>query len=276
MKISGFFQRHLFLLLLLWAFICLLTKLGWVIFACGILLLLALTFIVSPEIIWYATGLFAFDQDKSRAHLEKAVARKPSIPGPYRTLGLLYAKAQQWTQAIPLLETALTLQKRTNPNLTLALAISYRQNGVYESALSLLHGLIDKGYKNVQIYYNLAHTYLKQENLAEALTAANKARTLNITLVEPVLLLGRIHFALQDYAAAKDDFTWAINRLSWPVESYYWLGRCAFAEGEWAEAVENLEIAVERIKEDPLLSDVSVEEAEKWLTRAKANTNSTL
>lgn len=272
MKISELFQRHLFLLLLLWIFLCLLTRPGWVILGCGILLLLAITFIVSPEVMWYAAGLLSFDQEKSRSYLKKAVARKPSIPGPYRTLGLIYAKAQQWAQAIPLLETALTLQKRKDLNLTLALAISYRQNGAYESALTLLHGLIDKGYQNAQVYYNLAHTYLKQGNLTEALTAANKARTLNVTLVEPVLLLGRIHFALQDYAAAKDDFTWAINRLSWPVESYYWLGRCAFAAGEWQEAVENLEIAVERIKNDPLLSDISAEEAEEWLIQAKAKT----
>lgn len=273
MKITELFQRHLFFLVLLWAFTCILTKPGWLIFAGGILLLAALTLIFAPEVLWYGTGLFTFNPEKSKSYLQKAVARQPLIPGPYRALGLIYAKAQQWTGAIPLLEKALTLKKGANLNLNLALAIAYRQSGAYEDALLLLHKLIDKGYKNAQVYYNLAHTYLKQENLTEALNAANKARTLNVTLVEPVLLLGRVHFALQDYAAAKDDFTWAINRLSWPVESYYWLGRCAFAEGEWAEAVKNLEIAVERIKDDPLLSDVSAEEAEEWLTRAKAKTD---
>lgn len=273
MKITELFQRHLFFLVLLWAFACILMKPGWLTFAAGISLLAALTLIFAPERLWYGVGLFTFNPEKSRSYLEKAVARQPLIPGPYRALGLIYAKAQRWTEAIPLLEKALTLTKGVNLNLNLALAIAYRQSGAYEDALLLLQKLIDRGYKNAQVYYNLAHTYFKQENLTAALNTANKARTLNVTLVEPVLLLGRIHFALQDYAAAKDDFTWAINRLSWPVESYYWLGRCAFAQGEWAEAVKNLEIAVERIKADPLLSDVPVEEAEEWLMRAENKTN---
>ncbi|HEY8345079.1 MAG TPA: tetratricopeptide repeat protein [Bacillota bacterium] len=273
MKITKSFPRHLFSFLLLWVLACILMKPGWLIFVAGILILAAVTLLFAPEVLWYSAGLLTLNPEKSKFYLEKAVARQPSIPGPYRTLGLIYAKARQWTEAIPLLEKALTLTKGVNLNLNLALAIAYRESGAYEDALSLLHKLIDRGYINVQVYYNLAHTYLKQENLTDALKAAKKARALNATLVEPVLLLGRVHFALQDYAAAKDDFTWAINRLSWPVESYYWLGRCAFAQGEWVEAVKNLEIAVERIKADPLLSDVPVEEAEEWLRRAKAKTD---
>ena len=107
MKITELFQRHLFFLVLLWAFACILMKPGWLTFAAGISLLAALTLIFAPERLWYGVGLFTFNPEKSRSYLEGG-ARQLWIPVPTGPRPDL-AKAQRWTEAIPLLEKALTL-----------------------------------------------------------------------------------------------------------------------------------------------------------------------
>ena len=87
---------------------------------------------------------------------------------------------------------------------------------------------------------------------------------------DPVLLIARIYFDRQDFASAKDNYEWCIKHTSWPVESYYWLGRSELELGLIDQACAHLATAVERITEDPLLSDVPQEEAQAWLDKARA------
>jgi hypothetical protein len=53
------------------------------------------------------------------------------------------------------------------------------------------------------------------------------------------------------------------------VESFYWLGRAELELGLTVQAVEHLEKAVERITDDPALSDVTAAEAGEWLAKAR-------
>ena len=138
-----------------------------------------------------------------------------------------------------------------------------------DAALKMLDQAVAAGMKTAKVYLNYALTYMKQSRLPEALDAAAKARSRNLNATEPVLVMGRIHFALEDYESAKDDYDWAIAHTSWPVESYYWLGRAELELGQTEAAVEHLRKAVERITEDPLLSDITVSEASVWLEKAE-------
>ena len=82
-----------------------------------------------------------------------------------------------------------------------------------------------------------------------------------------------IYQEYQEYQKAKEDDEWAIARIKYPTESYYWLGRAELELGNKDEAVRHLQRAVERISEDPLLSDVTLEEAQYWLDKALGETN---
>ena len=172
-------------------------------------------------------------------------------------------------RAIMMLEQALNFSTpRAVPSIKPVLAVAYRENGEYEKALHIFESLVEQGVRTVHVYINLAQTYLKLDKLPEALTAAHKARSLDLSALNPVLVIGRIHFLMKDFEAAKDDYEWAVSHASWPVESYYWLGRTKLELGEIEKAKEHLQTAVERITSDPDLSDVPVDEAQKWLEQA--------
>jgi tetratricopeptide (TPR) repeat protein len=147
--------------------------------------------------------------------------------------------------------------------------VAYRETANYDGAYRLLDELVAAGVKTYKVYYNYAACYLRQNRLTEAQEAAGRARSLNTVVPEPVLLLARINFAQHDYQAAKDNFEWAIAHTRWPVESFYWLGRCRLELGELPQALIDLEKAVERISDDPNLSDVPAAEAQEWLERAR-------
>jgi len=124
----------------------------------------------------------------------------------------------------------------------------------------------------MKIHLNLALIHLQLNHLPQALEYAEKARAGNLSATEPVLIQAKVHFLRGEYQQAKNDYQWVIDHLKWPVESFYWLGRCELELGETEAAIAHLQTAVERIAADPLLSDVSKEEASEWLNRAIEST----
>jgi tetratricopeptide (TPR) repeat protein len=274
MKLQQFWQKNLNWVLILWSIYALFARPGWLVFAAGAVAWVLIVYLTAPGVFWTYVYLLPsgnnFDLEKTSRKLKRAVARKPLITLPYASLGILYARNDRWQEAIPLLETAIRLaSKKEQVNLKTVLAVAFRETANYEGAYRLLDELLAQGTKTFKVYYNYAACYLRQDRLAEALKAAQRARSLNLTASEPVLLLARIYFAMQDYQAAKDNYEWAIAHTRWPVESYYWLGRCQLELGETPQAVTSLEKAVERITADPNLADVTAAEAQEWLERAR-------
>lgn len=258
-------------LLLVWCGVALFFRPGWPLFGLGVLLWALLFYLTAPGSFWNLAAIFTMDQEKAQTYLRKALARRPASPKPYISLALFTARRGNWPEAISLLNEA---NKKTgrglSPELRNVLAVCHRETGNYEEALSLIQNLIQTGYRNEKVYFNLAFTHYKAGHLDEALKAAAKARTYNVSDPDPVLLSARIYFDLQDYAAAKDNYEWCLKHTSWPVESYYWLGRCELELGLVDQACAHLATAVERITDDPALSDVPKEEAQKWLEKALA------
>jgi tetratricopeptide (TPR) repeat protein len=275
MKSAQFWQKNLNWLLIIWCIYAFLTRPGWVAFAAGVIGWALVVYLTAPGVFWTYVYLLPFrnsyDLERTSRRLQRAIAKKPLIALPYTSLGILYARNNRWAEAIPLLETAIRFgSKKEQVEFRTVLAVAYRENGAYERALSVLDELVAQGAGTYKVYYNYAVCYLRQNRLTEALTAAQRARSLETTAVEPVLLLARIYFALPDYRAAKDNLEWAIARTNWPVESFYWLGRAELELGKLAPAVEHLAKSVMRITEDPNLADVPVTEAQDWLTKAQA------
>lgn len=254
-----------------WCLLALFIRPGWIPFGLGVVLWVVLLYLTAPGKFWSLIALSNMDRDKVEHYLRKAVAFQTASPKPYINLALVLAQKGNWEEAVSLLETADKKPgKALSPKLRNVLAVCYRETGHYEQALTIIHGLLQNNYGDEKVYYNLAYTKYKAGHYEEALQAAEKARTYNISDPDPVLLIAKIHFAQEDYETAKDNYEWCLNHVSWPVESYYWLGRCELELGLVEQACDHLTTAVERITSDPALSDVPREEAEKWLDKANA------
>lgn len=269
MRLRKLWESSLFPILLLWIVVSIVIRPGWGYFIIGFLAWILLTFLSAPGVFWnYAAG-FIPNPSLGEKLLEKSISYKPLISTPYLTLGLSYARRKEWSQAIPLLEEAVTHTPEGKQTQNLIwLAEAYRAGGFHEKALSTLEKLLNKGINSMKVFLNLALVHLHLNHLTEALEYAKKARTGNLSATEPVLIQAKIHFLMGEYQQAKNDYLWVIEHLKYPVESLYWLGRCELELGETEAAVGHLQTAVERITEDPLLADVSKEEAEEWLERA--------
>lgn len=271
MQLKRVWEENIQWLLVVWCGVALFSRPGWLLFGLGVILWALLLYFTAPASFWNLVALFNMDQDKVQTYLQKAIARQPASPKPYINLALVRARRGAWAEAISLLAEANKKPgKALSPDLRNVWAICYRETGNYEKALSIIENLLQTGYCNGKVYFNLAFTHYKAGHLEEALKAAEKARTYNVSDPDPVLLIARIHFDRQEYAMAKDDYEWCLKHTSWPVESYYWLGRCELELGLIDQACEHLATAVERITEDPALSDVPKEEAQRWLEKALA------
>lgn len=269
MKLRKIWESHLTLILLLWVIVSVIIRPGWGYFFAVVLAWGFLVLMTAPGVFWNYMALLIPNPTLGEKLLERAVSYKPLIPSPYLTLGLSYARRREWFQAIPLLEEAVkfTPEEKNTRNLIL-LAEAYRISGLYEKALAMLEGLLNKGADSLKVFFNLALVKLQLNQLPEALEYAKKARACNLSATEPVLVQAKIYFQMGQYQPAKNDYQWVIEHLQYPVESLYWLGRCEFELGETEAAIGHLQTAVERITEDPLLADVNKEEAEEWLRRA--------
>lgn len=274
MNLRRLWEASLTKILLLLIIIALIVRPGWGYFLLAFLGWILLTFLSAPGVFWSYAAILIPNPDLGEKLLEKAVSYKPLIPTPYLTLGLSYARRRQWAKAIPLLEQAVTHSPKGKKTQNLIwLAEAYRAGGFYEKSLSTLEQLLTKGTQSMKVFLNLALVHLQLGHLPQALEYAEKARAGNLSATEPVLIQAKVHFKIGDYQQAKNDYQWVIEHLKYPVESLYWLGRCELELGEIDAAVDHLQTAVERITEDPLLADVTKEEAEEWLERARKVSN---
>ncbi|HBL35394.1 MAG TPA: hypothetical protein DDZ55_01140 [Firmicutes bacterium] len=271
MQFKRLWEEKIHWLLLLWCGVALYIRPGWIPFGLGVIVWIVLFFLTTPASFWNLIATFNMDQDKVGTYLRKAIAYQPASPKPYINLALIKARRKQWAEGAALLKEADKKPgKRLSPQLRNVWAVCHREASHYEQAMALIESLLAEGYANDKVYYNLAYTNYKTGHLDEALKAAEKARTYNLSDADPVLLIAKIYFGKQDYAAAKDNYEWCLQHTSWPVESYYWLGRSELELGHFEQAREHLTTAVERITSDPALSDVSREEAQAWLDKAIA------
>ena len=255
--------------LVAWCVLALFIRPGWLPFGLGVAVWVILLYFTAPGKFWSIIALVNVDRDKVEAYLRKAIAFEPASPKPYINLALVTAQKKSWAEAATLLETADKKPgKPLSPKLRNVLAVCYREMGNLDQALTIINNLIKEDYADGKVYYNLAYTNYKAGHWEEALQAAKKARSFNLSDPDPVLLSAKIYFEQGDYTTAKDNYEWCLKHLSWPVETYYWLGRCELELGLIEQACDHLATAVERITSDPELSDVPREEAQKWLDEA--------
>ncbi len=268
MKIKQLWQSSLTWILLLWCILSIIYHCPLWLVVSGVVVWVGIVFLLAPGVFWNYWSHFTFNQQKKERWLTKAVGYKPLIFQPYLSLATIYIRQKRWAEAASILESAVELDHpRSGPNARILLAIAYRESANNEKAIELLTTLASQGVESFVVYLNLATTLFKVGKLEEALAAAEKARSLDLKSTQPVLLMGRIHFELREFQKARDDYEWSIQHLSWPVESYYWLGRAELELEDLDSARQHLQTAVTKIKDDPDMSDVSLSEAEEWLNK---------
>jgi tetratricopeptide (TPR) repeat protein len=268
MKLKQLWHSSLIWVLLLWCILSLIYHCSLLVVTIGAVIWVSVVFLMAPGVFWNYLSLFSFDQHRKEQWLVKAVSYNPQILQPYMSLAMIYIRQKRWTETVEVLKAAIGLDNsRSGFNAKILLTIAYRESGSYDKAIEILIQLTEQGIQSFIIYFNLATTYFKLGRLEQALAAAEKARSFDVKSSQPVLLMGRVHFELREFQKAKDDYEWSIKHISWPVESYYWLGRAELELGETEAAREHLKVAVTRIKDDPDMSDVTLPEAEEWLTK---------
>ncbi len=270
MKFQAFWQKNIPLLLVGWCFVAFLFKPGWPLFIGGIAGWLLLLYLTAPAVFWNYIAALNPDPVKAEPLLKRSAKSGASFAQPYVALSMILGRQKRWEEVITSLEKAVIFaNKKLQPQLRVHLAAAHREMGSFVTARTILEELISQNHQTMPLYINLARVYQQLGLLPEALDAAEKARSFDLSNTQPVLIAARIQFAMGDFPAAKNNFEWAISHLSWPVETYYWLGRSELELGELQNAFDHLTTAVERIIEDPLLSDVPANEAQEWLDQTK-------
>jgi tetratricopeptide (TPR) repeat protein len=271
MRFEAFWQQNVIRLIWVWCLVSVIIRPGWLVFGLGWPAWVLLIYWTAPAVFWNMIAVLNPQPDKAERYLKKSLAARPLIAQPYISLGYQLTRQKRWAEAAPVLEEALSrFSGKFTSQLKLYLALVRRELGDLQAALALLEELQAQGEKSLALYMNLAIVNHRLQRYPEALTAAEKARSSDLTSAQPVLIAGRIHFDTGDYEAACNDYQWAVDHLSWPVETFYWLGRAKLELGQIQAAVEDLRKAVERIEEEPTLSDVPLEEAQSWLAKAEA------
>lgn len=97
-------------------------------------------------------------------------------------------------------------------------------NAKYEQSASLYQSIVDDGYVSVEVYYNLGNAYLKQNKLAEAIYAYEKALSLkpNADFVKENLEYAKTMTIDQFAKVEVSDFQKMINQVNHLLTTDQW------------------------------------------------------
>ncbi len=101
--------------------------------------------------------------DQAERYLQQAIADNPFRSAPYQTLGLLYAKQDQFTQALSALLTAVNLDPN-NPNLYENIGIAYYELSQQAEAIEYYQKALELAPNHPEYHWNLALAYLQNGN----------------------------------------------------------------------------------------------------------------
>lgn len=127
------------------------------------------------EASWeYARACIALDRPaEAKKALEKVIETDPSNIVANRELGNIYFDDKQYDKAIPLLKKAYGARKDSET--ALSIGLSYKNMGVWDSALVYIEDAITRGLKKPQITLDLARIYFGQKNYDAAARTFDKA-----------------------------------------------------------------------------------------------------
>lgn len=185
--------------------------------------------------VFYMSGLLASDRDDLPAAIKdfkEALGRDPSLLGAWQDLGLAYLKLKRWAEAV---ETFAELSRR-DPEAV---------DAAYLSALSLFNaGRVADAEREVRRALRInagaaeAHTLLGvilasrgNANL-EASEALSQAVALNPSGFDAHFYLGRVLYAMKDYAGAVRELRAAVRLDGRHAEARFFLGTALESAGE--------------------------------------------
>jgi tetratricopeptide (TPR) repeat protein/glycosyltransferase involved in cell wall biosynthesis len=181
----------------------------------------------------------------NRSKLELAIQQylqqaklEPNSPGIQVNLGSLYARQQQWQQAILHYQKAIDL----NPNLAVAyrnLARAYQKIGDVQKATSLLY----KGYSlepakvSGADHLRLGQTLMQHRQIQPAIACYRRAIQLDPSLTEAYLSLGALALQQRNFKGAIALYQKALQQDGKNAAAYLALGKALAQEQNWSKAL---------------------------------------
>ena len=201
--------------------------------------------------VFYTSALLATDRDDLEAAIKdfkEALRRDPTLFGAWQDMGLAYAKLKRWPEAIG---SFAELSRRQPDSVDAA----------YLHALALFNqGSADDAEREVRRALRLnagageAHTLLgvilaaRGNANAEAAEVLSQAVALNPSSFDAHFYLGRVLYAVKDYAGAVKDLRAAVGLNPRHAEARFFLGTALEALGESDAAMAEYQ---ELVKLDP-------------------------
>lgn len=163
----------------------------------------------------YALGRYALDDplnpnaEESLKRWESAAKAFPQSPAIATRIGNLFRMWEDWTPALAAFDSALAVAP-THPEATIGRAVSLSRLERSEEAIETATRLIDGGQWLLgEAYYWRAWNYLRLENLQQARSDADRARTL-MSNSGVMVLSGVIEWRLGRLESAEKDFEGAL------------------------------------------------------------------
>jgi tetratricopeptide (TPR) repeat protein/glycosyltransferase involved in cell wall biosynthesis len=174
----------------------------------------------------------AIEQYLQQAKLE------PNSPGIQVNLGSLYARQQQWQQAILHYQKAIKL----DPNLAVAyrnLARAYQKIGDAQKAALVLYKAysLEPAKVSGAEHFRLGQTLIQHQQLQPAIACYRRAIQLDPSLTEAYLCLGALALQQRNFKSAIALYQKAIGQDDQNAAAYLALGKALAQEKNWLKAI---------------------------------------
>ena len=199
--------------------------------------------------VFYATGLLDTDRNDLNAavrNFNEAITRDGTMYAAWQDLGLAYVKANRWSDAV----SAFAELARRQPNSVEAAYLHglslYNSSKSTEAEAEVRRALrLDAGAVEAHTLLGIILAARGNAN-AEAADALSQAAALNPNSFDAQFYLGRVQYAMKDYAGAARSLRAAVKLDPRHTEARFFLGTALEAAGESDAAVLEYQTLVKR------------------------------
>ncbi|MCH9021272.1 MAG: tetratricopeptide repeat protein [Planctomycetes bacterium] len=175
---------------------------------------------------------------------EKAVRLDPWAFGDHLHLGQVYHVLKRFYDAIKVLKKAHTLRP-DHADTNYSLGLSYFETEDYELAQLYTAKANQLNPDNEVILSSLGHIHFKKGDYYKAITSYKQALELDGNQPDIMIKLGAIYTNMKRFAPAKLILNQAIQIAPDQVDPHIALAYCHLIEGQWPQALERYQIAIE-------------------------------
>ncbi|MDQ2856207.1 MAG: tetratricopeptide repeat protein [Acidobacteriota bacterium] len=185
--------------------------------------------------VFYVTGLLDTDRNDLKAavgNFNEAIKRDPTLYGAWQDLGLAYIKANRWNDAVKVFSD-LSQRQPTSVEAAYFHALAlYNAGDMAKAEAEARRALrVDAGAVEAHTLLGIVLASRGNANV-EAADALSQAIALNPNSFDAQLYLGRVQYAIKDYAGAVKSLRAAVQLNPRHVEARFFLGTALESAGD--------------------------------------------